>query len=139
MNVADSLKTPERRKLEKFFGKDLKFTSNNYFTFRSFINRDTVIVLTNNVKYIHNNPVLIIAKNKGVYLKEWQLREVKNIKEGIQCYAVSLKREYFKSYEFNFEFNDIILTGQEEEFNYWCDLAKQQDKEPLPVKEVLNK
>ena len=83
-NIEDNLKTPERRMLERFYGREMEYTSNKYFIFKRFISKDAVIVLTNNIKYVHDNPVLVVAKNKGVYLKDWQLRQVHNIKAGVQ-------------------------------------------------------
>lgn len=133
-SYSDYLKTTKRKELEFFFGSDLKMTSGKYFIFRRVIDNDAIIVLTNNIKFLKESPVLIVANNKGIYLKDWQLRKISSYQEGINCWAVKLNRNYYKPFEFKFEFDDYNIP-EEMTFDSWLEVAKEQEKENLPMRE----
>lgn len=137
--ISDQLKTAKRKDMEFFFGQDLKMTSGKYFTFTKFIDNDHIIVLTNNIKFIKNKPVFVVSNNKGIFLKDWQFRKVSSYQKGINCYAVKLTRQYFKPYEFSFEFNDFYFENNGNEFDTWVIIAKEQERENLPVREGWGK
>lgn len=110
---------------EWFFG-ETHHTSNKYFTFKHYISDDEVIVITNNIKMVKGNWVLVVASNKAVYLKEWQIRSIRNYDMGIYGYAVKLNRKFFKPYTFRSNFEDIIIE-EEETFDTMVQIAKEQD------------
>ena len=131
---SDSLKTAKRRDLEFFFGDDLHMTSGSYFQFRRIIDADNILVLTNNIKKIKDNYVLVTAPDKGVYLKDWQIRKVSSYKAGINCYVVKLSRKFFKPYKFSFEFEDLLITD-EDTFDTLYNVANEQEKENIAMRE----
>lgn len=65
---SEYLKSLKAKHIEKFFG-EVKQKSNKYFTFNHYVDEDNVIIITNNIKYIKSNPVLVVDNNKVVYLK----------------------------------------------------------------------
>ena len=132
---SDQLKTAKRRDMEFFFGEDLHMTSGKYyFQFKRVLGKDEVIVLTNNLKMIKGNPVLVVGPSAGIYLKDFQVRKVSSYQAGINCYAVKLSRKYFKPYKFSFEFEDMMIEN-EETFDTFYEVAKLQEKENLAIRE----
>ncbi|MBF1756094.1 MAG: hypothetical protein HXP15_08325, partial [Veillonella sp.] len=55
---SEFLKSVKEFQLTKFFG-EVKHTSNKYFKFNHVISADEIILITNNVKFIKGNPVLV--------------------------------------------------------------------------------
>ena len=131
---SDSLKTAKRRDLEFFFGEDLHMTNGSYFQFKRVIDSDNIIILTNKIKKVRDNYVLVTDQDKGVYLKDWQLRKVSSYQAGINCYAVKLSRKFFKPYKFSFEFEDFLIT-KEETFDTLYNVANEQEKDNLAMRE----
>lgn len=133
-SYSDYLKSKKRLDMEFFFGDDLKMVSGKYFTFKRVKDNDNIVVLTGNIKFIKGNPILIVADNKGIYLKEWQIRKVASYQMGINCYAVKLSRQFFKPYTFSFEFEDFLIE-EEYTFDKLLEIAKEQEKENLPIRQ----
>ena len=102
------LKSVKESQLTKFFG-EVKHTSNKYFKFNHVISDDEIIIVTNNVKFVKGNPVLVIDNNKVVYLKEWNVAEVRNYNKDLYAYAVKLNRKYWKEYTFKNDFDDMCF------------------------------
>lgn len=124
-SYSDYLKERKLKDLKWFFGEDIKMISNKYFKFTHIIDNDNIILITNNIKIIKGNCVLLIDNNKGVYLKDWQVRSVHNFYNGMSAYAVKLNREYFKPYTFKFNFEDMAFE-EEQSFDCLLDIAKTQ-------------
>jgi len=116
------------------FYPEIKKISNQYFTFNHIIDNDTIIVITNNVKFLKGNPVLIIANNKGIYLKQWQIDSVKvGQREWVSAYAVKLNRNFFKPFTFNFDFDDFAFS-QEDSFESLLEISKTQNEKEISIK-----
>ena len=135
-----NLKTPERKNLEFFFGQDIKMASGKYFYFNRVQklagdNDDVVIILTKNIKTIKGLPVMLVAKDKGVYLKEWQVRKVASYAEGINCYAVRLTRKFYRVYEFKTDFEEYRFEGYMDAFDDVARIAKEQQMLNLKIRE----
>lgn len=128
---SDYLKGMKEKSIERFFGK-VEHKSNKYFTFNHYINDDEAIIITSDVKYIKGNPVLIIANNKAVYLKDWLLMPVRNYDNNVYGYAVKINRKYFKPYTFKSEFEDIYIES-EYTFDDLLNISKEQDKENMSI------
>lgn len=105
---SEFLKSVKESHLTKFFG-EVKHTSNKYFKFNHVISDDEIIIVTNNVKFVKGNPVLIIDNNKVVYLKDWNVAEVRNYNMDLYAYAVKLNRIYWKEYTFKSDFEDMCF------------------------------
>lgn len=127
---SEFIKGQKEKDMKFFFGEDYKKTSNKYFKFKRVIDEDNIILITNNIKVIKGNYVLIVWDNKGVYLKDWQVRKVHNYYNDIVAYAVKLNRKYFKPYEFKFEFNDFVFE-KESTFDSLYEVAKIQEEENM--------
>lgn len=127
-------KVPDRRNLEKFYGEDLKMSGGNYFRFRQVIDKDHIIILTENVKYVKESPVLFVSNNRGVYLKDWQLRKVSSHKLGINCYAVKLNRKYFNVYGFRVATAPRNMSS-EYTFDDLVGVAKKQQNQSYVIRE----
>lgn len=122
---SDYLKERKSKDLKYFLGEDIKMISNKYFKFTHVIDNDSIILITNNIKIIKGNYVLLVDNNKGVYLKDWQVRPVHNFYNSMSAYAVKLNREYFKPYTFKFNFEDMAFE-EEQSFDCLLDIAKKQ-------------
>ena len=84
------------------------------------------------MKYIKGNPVLIIANNKAVYLKDWLVKPVHNYFNDIYAYAVKINRQYFKPYTFKSDFEDMCIET-EYTFDDLLNVAKEQDAENMKI------
>ncbi|MGI6157665.1 MAG: hypothetical protein ACOYH4_04250 [Saccharofermentanales bacterium] len=99
--------------------------SNKYFHDRHYIDDDTIVINTNNVITVKGNYVLVIDKNQAVYLKDWNVREVRNWDMGWQGHAVKLQRKYFKPYTFRKNFDDYAFD-KPDTFEGLVRVAKEQ-------------
>ncbi|MEE0290530.1 MAG: hypothetical protein U0J62_09920 [Lachnospiraceae bacterium] len=122
---SEYIKSRKEKDLEFFFGEVTK-KSNKYFEYNSIIDEDNIIIITNNIKTIKGNMVMIVDNNKAVYLKDWQVRRVHNFYNGVSAFAVKLNRKYFKPYTFRFDFEDMAFK-QEETFDSLKECAAEQD------------
>ena len=128
---SEYMKGVKENNLVRFFG-EVEHKSNKYFTFNHYINDNEVIIITGNVKYIKGNPVLIIANNKAVYLKDWLVKSVHNYFNDIYAYAVKLNRQYFKPYTFKSDFEDMCIET-EYTFDDLLNVAREQDAENMKI------
>lgn len=128
---SEYMKSVKENNLTRFFG-EVEHKSNKYFTFNHYINENEAIIITSNVKYIKGNPVLIIANNKAVYLKDWLVKPVHNYFNDIYAYAVKLNRQYFKPYTFKNDFEDMCIET-EYTFDDLLNVAKEQDAENMKI------
>ena len=134
MNNSDRYKKKlaKERDIKFFFGDVLKIT-NEYFEFIRYKDDNNIVILTNNIKTIKGSFVLVVDIDKAVYLKDWQVRQVYNYFHDITCYAVKLNRQYFKPYQFSFEFDGFGFE-KEDTFDDLVEVAKEQDKENMKIK-----
>ena len=133
-NAIDELKSEKRKKLEYFFGQEIKMTSKNYFRFKNVINNDVVILLTTNIRTIKDKLVLVTGKNKGLFLKNWQIIKLNNHQKGINCYAVKLYREYFSPYNFG-KIDFGYVKPEIKDFDELIEIVKKQDEENISFAE----
>lgn len=126
--LSDYYKERKQKDMDFFYGKgNTKQKSNKYFEFKRVLDDDNCIVVTNNIKTIKGNPVMLTGNNQAVYLKDWQYREVHNYDEGINTYAVKLNRKYYKPYTFRSNF-DGYSFDKNNSFDDMMDIARQQEK-----------
>ncbi len=130
-SYSEYIKSLKESRLTKFFG-EVNHRSNKYFTFNHVINEDECIVITGNVTYVKDNPVLVVDHNKAVYLKDWLVEPIRNYDNGIYAYAVKLNRNFFKKYTFKKDFEDFYIE-KEYEFDDLMQIAKEQDAESMPI------
>lgn len=120
------MKTMTKNEMGFYFKGGYDYVSNKYFNFKHIIDDNNIIVCTNNVKFLKGNPVLIVDNNKGVYLKDWQIKLV--VVYGAEtAYLVKLNRNYFKPYQFSFKFDDMYFE-KEDTFDSLSFYAKEQDE-----------
>ena len=62
-----TIREKNSKDIERFFGEH-KMTSNQYFTFNNVQDEDNIIIVTNNVKSIKGNPVLVAGNHEVVLL-----------------------------------------------------------------------
>lgn len=129
--LSDYIKTLKENDKKWFFGECENY-SNNYFTFKHDIDNDNIIIITNNIVFTDKAPVLVVGNNKAVYLKDWQLKPVRNYYEGICGYAVKLNRNYFKVYTFNSNFENFSFD-KEDDFDTLLEIAKQQNDVKIAI------
>ena len=128
---SEYLKGLKAKHIEKFFG-EVKQKSNKYFTFNHYVDDDNVIIVTNNIKYIKGNPVLVVDNNKVVYLKDWLVEPVRNYYNGIYAYATKINRKFFKVYTFKNDFEDMAFE-KETTFDDLVEIAKEQDEKNMSI------
>ena len=121
-----SIREKNSKDIERFFGEHA-MTSNQYFTFSNVQDEDNIIIITNNVKSIKKNPVLVVGNHEVVYLKDWSIVPVMNWDKGIEAWAVKLNRKYFKVYTFRTEFEDFYFK-ETETFDSLMEVAKEQQE-----------
>lgn len=130
-NYSEYLKGLKAKYIKSFFG-EVKQKSNKYFTFKHYIDDDNVIIITNNIKYIKGNPVLVVDNNKVVYLKDWLVEPVRNYNNGIYAYAAKVSRKFFKVYTFKNDFEDMAFE-KETTFDELVEIAKEQDENNMAI------
>lgn len=133
---SDFIKGQKQKDLKFFFGDNLKMTSNKYFKFTHVKDDDNIIIFTKNVKYWFNKDqyLLVVDNNKAIYLKSWQVKEV-CADNGVCGYAVKLNRNFFKTYTFSFDFEGFLFE-KEDTFDSLVEVAKEQDFENMPIKQL---
>lgn len=109
-----------------------KKTSNKYFTYQHYHNKDEITINTNNIAFVRDNPVLVIDNNKAVFLKDWQVIPIHSYYHFGDAYAVKLNRNYFKEYTFKNGFNNMYFD-KKDTFDRLVKIAKEQDKANIPV------
>lgn len=115
------------KELQRFFGEDIKFVKDTIVHFTHVIDNDNFIIVTSNLKEIKGNFVLMVGKNKAVYLKDWNATPIKNWNLGVDTFAVKLSRKYFKVYEFKSNFEEF--SGDDETFDSLLEIARQQEND----------
>lgn len=131
-NYSNFIKSMNEKDEKWFFGDSVEHTSNKYFKFNRIVDENNIIILTNNIKVLKGNYVLLVDNNKGVYLKDWQVRKVHNFDYGVNTYAVKLNKNYFKPYTFNFNFDDMAFE-KEDTFETLVEVANEQNAENVKV------
>lgn len=147
-------KTPEERKKESnerykqwqidrykkdmdfFYGEgNWKKISNQYYSIKHHLSDDEVIINTNDIRYVKDQPVFVTGHNQAVYLKEWQGRPAFAFINGelMGFHTLKLNRKYFKPYTFKFDFDDYIGV-KPQTFDDMVEIAKEQDAAKLPIK-----
>lgn len=122
---SEYIKDTKAKMRDAFFGEVVQ-KSNKYFTFDHIPDKDTIILVTSDIKTIRGSPVLIVGNNKAVYLKDWQIRKVHDYYNGFNAYAVKLQRAYFKPYTFRTDFEDYYFK-QDETFDSLKAIARSQN------------
>lgn len=125
-SLSEMFKKRKSKDIEFFFG-DTEWRSNKYFKFDHVKDNDNIILVTNNIKAIKGNFVMIVDNDKAVYLKDWQVKPVHSFSEGMYGWAVKLNRKYFKPYTFKTSFDDYSFDKQDT-FDSLLKTAKKQDK-----------
>lgn len=127
---SEFIKDCKKREMDFFFKAGWKKVSNKYFEFKRVVNDDEIIIVSTNVVFWHNKGqyVMFVDNNKVVYLKDWQVRQVKSWDLGMNAYIVKLNRQYFKSYQLPFESEDLCFE-KEETFDDLLKVAQEQEKE----------
>lgn len=116
--------------LKYFFGEDVKLSGGKHDTLLDFthvIDRDNIIIITNNIEIMKHQYILVIGDNKVVWLKDWQVQELKYWDVQLNTYAVKLNRQYFKPYELKFKLDKYCFNGREHTFDSLYELAVSQD------------
>lgn len=130
-NLKDYIKKMSDKDNDFFFGEgNWTKVSNQYYQFKRVLDNDNIIIITTNIKVIKGNNVLVVDNNKAVYLKDWQVRPVRNWDLGVNAYAVKLNRKYFKPYTFRFSFEDMSFE-KEDTFDSLVELAREQGEQNL--------
>lgn len=129
------LKESKEKDLKFFFGEDVKKVTNKYFKFKRVKDEDNIVIITNNIKVIKDSFVLVVGEKKAVYLKDWQVRKVRNYYENLSAYAVKLNRKFFKTYTFKNEIDENLYFDKDNNFEDLLEIAKLQDQENLQIAE----
>ncbi len=124
---SDYIKQRKESNLDFFFGTgNWRKCSNKYFTFKRIIDEDNIIIVTNNIKLVKGSLVLVVANNKAVFLKDWQILSIKNWDLQLNSYVVKLNKNFFKVYEFKTDFENIYID-QETTFDELVKISKEQE------------
>lgn len=128
----DYIKSVKEKDAKWFFGDDAEIGNNHGITWKRYKDDDNIVLVTNNVSYWSKKGtyVMWVGNNKIVYLKDWQVRPVKNWELGaLNAYAVRLTRKYFKPYALSFS-SDEFMFEKDESFDDLVEVAKSQDQDP---------
>lgn len=110
-SLSEMYKKRKSKDIEFFFG-DTQWRSNKYFRFDHVKDDGNIILITNNIKAIKGNFVMLVDNEKAVYLKDWQVKPVHSFSAGMSGWAVKLNRTYFKPYTFKSRFEDYSIDKQ---------------------------
>lgn len=114
---------------DNYFNESINKISNKYFTFNRYKDDDNVTIVTNNVIFLGVYPVLLVGEGKGVWLKDWQVKDVKvGQYEFIPAFTVKLSRQYFTVKDINSQKCNDFSFEKEETFDDMVELAKAQDE-----------
>lgn len=112
---------------DAFFGQ-VYHTSNQYMLFDQVTDKDNCIIMTNNLKVIKGNVVMVTSANTAIYLKDWQYRKMYSQETG-EVFAVKLNRNFMKEYTFSSPFTEFSFDGEHDTFDsLWKTAASQQRK-----------
>lgn len=131
---SEYLKQNKIKEMHFFFGEDAEVYTDYVKHFTHYINDDEIRLITNDIKIIKDQYVLIISNNKAVYLKPWQVMKVKNWNLEMNSYVVKLNRKYFKPCTFKFIFDNYETKATEDSFDDLIKIAKEQDNNQIPWK-----
>ena len=130
-NLTEYYKARREKELNFFFGEgNWNQVTNTHYTFKHVIDEDTIIIATSNIKVIKDSFVLLVANNKAVYLKNWQVASAKI--DGMEVSLVKLSRKFFKVYTFSNDFDNCCFE-REESFNDLKEIAEVQEQESYKI------
>lgn len=134
-SFAEYAKAQAQKEQNRFFGEgNVRKVSNQYFKFNHVLDVDTVIINTNNVRIIKDNPVLVVGACEAVYLKPWNVLKAHNFQElGDNFYLVKLSRQFFKTYTFKNQIDKNLCFDEVQDFDALSAIAKKQDEENMKV------
>ncbi len=110
-----------------FFGNVHNKSSKYFIPETQVLDNDNIIVITDNVKVVKGNPVLVVGNNQAVYIKKIVGVGVKDAGGSYigESYAVRLNRQYFKPYTFKNDFEDMSFSTPDT-FDSLKEVAKSQ-------------
>ena len=115
---------------DNYFNESISKISNKYFTFKRYKDDDNVTIVTSNVIYLGDFPVLLVGENKGVWLKQWQVKDIKvGQYDFIPAKTVKLSRKYFNVKDIKSSKCDNFYFEKDNTFDDMVELAKLQDEE----------
>lgn len=126
---SEYVKSVKEKDLKFFFGDDVEILQRGESVRWNHVKSDDeIIIATSNVKYWKNKDqfVLVVANNKCVYLKNWQVKHIKNWDLQQNAYAVKLSRKYFKAYTMPFDFDGMSFE-KEDDFDSLLEVAMAQN------------
>lgn len=129
--LSEYIKSRKEKDIKFFFGNDTTIMNSNIL-WSHFKDNDHIIIATTNVKYFRNKDtyVLVVGNNKIVYLQYWQVKPIKNWNLQTNGYAVKLTRNFFKTYDLSFSFDDMSFE-KEDTFDSLLNVAKEQDNKKV--------
>lgn len=113
-----------------FFGENNWNRDESYrYRFTQAIDNDNIIVVSKNIVWVKGNPILLISNQRGVYLKDWQIRTVYKdpFTSELPKYVIKLNRKFFKVYTFSNSIGECYDNYTT--FDDFLSLARQQEKE----------
>ena len=127
----DLFKERKKQAFNNFFGENNYVDGGNRFkVINCVINEDEFVICTNNISYWSNKGqfVMWVAKNKIVYIKNFQIMPAYNYENIGNCYFVKVNKNYFKPYNC-FENDD--LGEYEDTFESLKEEARKQSSSDL--------
>lgn len=118
-----------KKDLDLYFGvHQWKKLESNAIEFQRVISETVLILVTNNVKFFEKSGkyALMIAKDKCVWLKDWQIKGCYNFWTEEKMYIVKLNKQYFTPYQLNFSLNDIQIQQEQTWDDLWEEARRQE-------------
>lgn len=120
---------------DNYFNESICKKSNKYFTFKRYKDDDNVTIVTNNIIQLGEYGeygeyyVLLVGENKGVWLKDWQVKECRVGQQTyLPAFTVKLSRQYFTVKDITSPKCNDFFFEKEETFDDMVELAKIQDE-----------
>ena len=114
---------------DNYFNESICKKSNKYFTFKRYKDDDNVTIVTNNIIQLGEYYVLLVGENKGVWLKDWQVKECRVGQQTyMPAFTVKLSRQYFTVKDITSPKCNDFFFEKEETFDDMVTLAKAQDE-----------
>lgn len=117
--------------MDLYFGKEKwKKVERDMVEFHRILSDDTILLVTDKVKHFEKSEkyALMIANDKCIWLKSWQVKPCYNFWTEEKLYIVKLNKEYFTPYQFKSPINDVEIKGEDKWQDLWEE-AKRQETE----------
>lgn len=140
--ISDSYDAKKLQYLKYVLGDDVQASGKRNDTitwFKQIIDEDTFIIVTKNLRRIKGLPVLVLDKNKVLYIKSWTFIAIQDVDTKEEYHAIKLRRHFFRPYTLQSPLYENMGFEHEDTFDSLYQIAMEQDKvDPKPTYKFIS-